>query len=186
MHSRSATIFALIKGGPRDSWNVDDYRGISIVDTLGKYLEKIVYIRFKTLCIAHISVTQSGGLARNGSVQQLIHVVESVECCLSATDFNERGEEFSCNSVVLALLDCSKAFDRMFRPLLFLKIHRMGVRGKLFRFLVSYFHGRRQRVRVGSCHSDYVETTLGGPQGSVIVLFVWLVYVKPNKFATVT
>ena len=54
----------------------------------------------------------------------------------------------------------------------------MGITGKLFSVIVAYFAGRYQRVNVGNDHSDYVETTSGGPQGSVIVLFCWLIYIN--------
>ena len=128
-------------------------------------------VRLKHLCLPQISVTQSGGLSRNGNVQQLIRVVESIEGHLSVPDFWGSGEETPVNVVILALLDCSKAFDRMFRPLLFQKLRNMGVENTLFRFLVSYFHSRCQRVCVDESFSDYVETVRGGPQGSVIVLF---------------
>ena len=97
---------------------------------------------------------------------------------MNSVDFDEKGREVPEFKVVLALLDCSKAFDRMFRPLLFRKLRDCGVRGRLFTFLVAYFASRRQRVRVGTYFSDYVETILGGPQGSVIILFCWLLYIN--------
>ena len=79
---------------------------------------------------------------------------------------------------MLALLDASKAFDRIFKPLLFVKLREMGITGRLFSVLVSYFAGRYQRVNVENAYSEFVETIHGGPQGSVIVLFCWLVYIN--------
>ena len=174
---RIASIVPVPKGGGR-GWDPGDYRPISIVDTLGKFFERMVYLRLKKVCGSEISDFQSGGLARNGSVQQLIRVSELVELAVSSTDWDERGREFFDQSVAIALLDCSKAFDRMFRPLLLLKLHRLGVRGRLFQSVVAYFHDRRQFVKLGNCQSDSVVTRNGGPQGSVIVLFSWLVYIN--------
>ena len=44
--------------------------------------------------------------------------------------------------------------------------------------VVAYFSSRHQRVKVGTAFSEYVETCDGGPQGSVIMLFAWLVYIN--------
>lgn len=97
---------------------------------------------------------------------------------LNVTDFNEQVSEIPINSVVLALLDCSKAFDRMFRSLLLNKLREMGVTDRLFMFVTAYFYRCRQRVKVNANFSDYVKTPLGGPQGSVITLLCWLIYIN--------
>jgi len=84
----------------------------------------------------------------------------------------------SKNYVILALLDISKAFDKLDRVLILDKLYKLGVRGKLFKFLTSYFYDRRQCVRVGDAQSDYVTTENGGPQGSVITMFCFLIYIN--------
>ena len=159
---RSATIFPLVKGGARDAWKVDDYRGISLVDTIGKFFDRLIYLRLHHICVSQISRDQSGGLARNGSVQQIIRVVGSAQAMVDGTDYDERGREVPLNHVVLALLDCSKAFDRMYRPRLLDKIFDMGVRGRLFISLVAFYFGRRQRVRVGTSFS-WIKTIIYAP-----------------------
>ena len=40
---RSATIYALIKGGVRNAWDTGDYRGISIIDTIAKDTLGVLY-----------------------------------------------------------------------------------------------------------------------------------------------
>ena len=130
------------------------------------------------VCLPHISEVQSGGLAQSGSIQQVIRVVEEVQSLMTVTDFDEKGREVPVNCVALALLDCSKAFDRMFRPLLLHKLRKMGVTDRLFSLVAAYFCERRQRVKVGDSYSDFVLTKMGGPQGSVITLLVWLIYIN--------
>ena len=39
---------------------------------------ELVFSRLKTVCLSKISEVQSGGLARNGSVQQVLRVVEEI------------------------------------------------------------------------------------------------------------
>ena len=79
---------------------------------------------------------------------------------------------------VLVLLDCSKAFDRMNRAVLICHLHRGGFHGRLFEAIVGFFCGRRQRVKVNQTLSDFARTHNGGPQGSVITLYCWLLYIN--------
>ena len=44
-------------------------------------------------------------------------------------------------------------------------------------FLCAYFYNRRQQVRLGDEMSDEVHPVDGGPQGSVLVMFCWLLYI---------
>ena len=152
--------------------------GISLTDSNGKFLEKAVYYRLHDICRDNISDFQSGGVARNGCVQQIIRVIESVEANTQKIDFDGKGREFRPNHVVLALLDCSKAFDRMSRPILIDILYKNGVKGRLFDFICGFFFERFQRVRVGQACSDFTRTPHGGPQGSVITLFCWLLYIN--------
>ena len=134
----------MIKGGIRDAWNATHYRGISIIDTIGKFLERLIFFRIRQICGAKIHENQSGGLAQNGSVQQIIRVVTAVEEHIHHTDWNERGCEFRDRHVVMALLDCSKAFDRMHRAVLLDKFWAMafGVDYLLFWLLICAIDSR--------------------------------------------
>ena len=175
---RLVTVFPLIKGGNRNAWDPGDYRGISKAPTFGKFFEKLIYQRLHLECGDRIHDSQGGGRARNGAVQQIIRVVEEVQTQVFYSDCD------SCpsNAVALALLDVSKAFDKFNRHILIKKLILLGVHGKLLMSVISYFHNRRQRVRVGDAFSDILVTNNGGPQGSVITLFCWLVYI--NDLAT--
>ena len=76
------------------------------------------------------------------------------------------------NHVVGTLLDASKAFCRMFRPRLLDKLHKEGVKGRLFKVIVAYFGERFQRVRVGEACSAYDETKDGGRRGLLLFYFL--------------
>ena len=109
---------------------------------------------------------------KHGAISQLIRVLESV--CAEICGV-KRGKP---NYVILALLDAAKAFDRMNRKVLLDNLWEKGIRGKLFEFICGFFFNRRQRVHVGQDGvSKEVEPTNGGPQGSLIIMFCWLVYI---------
>ena len=170
--------FPLIKGGPRDVWNKSDYRGIGVAETIGKFIERLVYFRLVFLIGGGLADVQAGGRAQHGAVSQLIRVIESVWAEMRG---GRRGKP---NYVILALLDASKAFDRMNWRVLLDKLWDRGVRGRLFEFICGFFYNRRQRVHVGDGKSSEVKPTSGGPQGSVITMFCWLVYIDDIAFQT--
>ena len=119
-----------------------------------------------------------GGRAHNGAVQQIIWVVEEVQTRVFYSDC----EDSTRNVVVLALLDVSKAFDKFNRNVLIKKLIDLGICDKLLQIVISFFHNRTQRVCVDNEFSNTTRTCNGGPQGSVITLFCWLVYI--NDLAT--
>ena len=175
---RSSDCTPIRKGGKRDWWDPKNWRPISVTDSHGKFIEKAVYYRMQQVCGDKISSFQSGGVAKNGCIQQIIRVIESVEANTQKIDFDEKGKPYKPNHVVIALLDCSKAFDLMSRPMLLFILYKNGVTGRLFEFICAFFFERFQRVRVRNVYSDYCTTPHGGPQGSVITLFTWLLYIN--------
>ena len=82
------------------------------------------------------------------------------------------------NVVILALLDCSKAYDRMDRRVLLDKLYSLGVTGRLFEFVCGFFFRRGQRVEVDNEFSETLHPIRGGPQGSALIMLIWLVYIN--------
>jgi len=175
---RTCYIFPLKKAGRRDFSNPVNYRGISNVDTCGKFLEGIIFHRLSHLLLDSISECQGGGLQNRGAIQTLIRVSEQINCYRSQDDFDAKGRSVPTNFVCLALLDISKAFDKLDRRVIIDKLYDLGVRGRLLVFVIGYFYDRKQCVRVGESESTFVTTHNGGPQGSVITLFCFLLYIN--------
>ena len=78
---------------------------------------------------------------------------------------------------MLVLLDCLRAFDVFNRVVLLVRLRAYGVAGLLFEIVASFFTRRFQFVRVGSARSILGEPSRGGPQGSVITLFCFLILI---------
>jgi Reverse transcriptase (RNA-dependent DNA polymerase) len=72
--------------------------------------------------------------------------------------------------------DFSKAFDKVRHQLLLIKL-ALTVPPANCGLLRSYFSGRTQRVRIGSCVSKKIIVTLDVPQGSHLgpLCFIWFV-----------
>ena len=68
----------------------------------------------------------------------------------------------------VAMMDFSKAFDKVGHQRLLLKLHHYGVRGKTNKWIQAFFTNRTQRVVLNGKHSCNVHVKSGVPQGSVL------------------
>ena len=78
-------------------------------------------------------------------------------------------------SVVL-MLDCSKAFDSISRPLLLRKLEQYGLRGGALELVASYLTDRNQRVKIAQAYSDLLPCATGVPQGSIFGPLLYIIY----------
>ena len=66
------------------------------------------------------------------------------------------------------LMDLSKAFDCMPHNPLLAKLQDYGLSNEAITLMRSYLTGRRQRVKIGSTTSAWLEIQKGVPQGSIV------------------
>ena len=67
------------------------------------------------------------------------------------------------NNVGAVLMDLSKAFDCMPHNLLLAKLQTYGLSSEATTLMRSYLTGRRQRVKIGSTTSSWLEVKKGVP-----------------------
>ena len=66
------------------------------------------------------------------------------------------------------LTDLSKAFDCLNHDLLIAKLISYGFSQEALKFIRSYLKDRKQRTKVGSAFSKWMEIKYGVPQGSIL------------------
>ena len=72
------------------------------------------------------------------------------------------------NNVFAAVLtDLSKAFDCINHELLIAKLNAYGFDSPSLKFISAYLNFRKQKTKVDSTFSDYLNILFGVPQGSI-------------------
>ena len=160
-------VVPIFKKGSRH--NPANYRPVSLTAVPSKVLESLV----RDKIIQHVlesellHPSQHGFLPKRSCATQLIEVIEEWSAAADARV-----------PVDVAYLDFCKAFDSVPHKRLLLKLHGLGIRGKLLSWIEAFLTERRQRVVVEGCRSDWVSVASGIPQGSVLGPTLFILYVN--------
>ena len=77
-----------------------------------------------------------------------------------------------------ALLDIWKTFDKVLAEDLLFKLQFYEIEGSLLRLLKNYLTARQQVVVLNGQTSSWLNVTTHSPQGSVLGLLLFLIYIK--------
>ena len=165
---KEGNIIALPKPG-KTRTNPNNYRPIALTSCLAKLLERMVAKRLAyTLETNHLLSKQQNGFRKHHSPMDHLIRLE--------TDIRKGFKHKKHTTVVF--LDIKKAYDMVYKPALIYKLHRLGIKGHMGRYLYNFLSGtRRVKVKYRSLFSDIHETENGLPQGSCISPLLFNVFI---------
>jgi hypothetical protein len=147
---------------------MSDIRNISLTPFLSKLCERIILDNLTPVLSKVISRTQFG--SRKGtSTEHLIAFL--LDLAAEATD---KGS----GVVGVTSLDFSKAFNRMSHDVLIDNLVAAGADAWIIKVIESYLSNRQMRIRVGNQLSSPKPLPGGTPQGSLLGVSLFILYVN--------
>ena len=164
---KKANVVPVHKKGNKQS--LENYRPISLLPICSKIFERLIYNEMFTFFTENdlISPNQSGFRPGESCVNQLLAITHEI--------YKSFDEGFEVRGVSL---DISKAFDKVWHEGLLLKLNQNCVTGNLLKLLRDFLSYRKQRVVLNSQHSSWDNVNAEVPQGSVLGLLLFLIYIN--------
>jgi hypothetical protein len=139
-------IIVPIPKGTKDQSILDNNRGITLLSTIAKVYEKLLYNRYSPWAKEQGIIDDLQGAAQD-------------HCSSTHTTWLLRetiAHNRECgNSVYVALLDTSKAFDEVWIDGLLYQLYNTGIDGRLWRIIKSFYQDFQCTVHVGSKVSEW-------------------------------
>lgn len=160
-------IVPLHKKGKLD--DVNNFRGIPLLSTLGKLFSRILNNRL-TLWAEEYFVyieAQAGFRAGMSTVDNAFVLHGIINHLLS------KGEKLFC-----AFVDFTKAFDYVVRDILWYKLIKLGVCGKILNVIMSMYRNIKSKVKLDNTVSSGFTCELGVRQGECLSPFLFAMYLN--------
>ena len=174
---KDANVAAIFKKGSRTC--AANYRPVSLTSVICKDMEHIVHSHvMKHLEHQHILTDYQHGFRANKSTEtQLILTIHDL-----SSELNRN------NLVDVAVLDFTKAFDKVPHHRLISKLQYYGLSGEISTWVKNFLTGRTQKVVIGGHTSRPADVTSGVLQGTVTGLLWFLLYSNdlPNNITSQT
>ena len=168
---KTADVVPLYKGKSR--YEVENYRPISLLITISKLLEKVVYRRVYDFLISSNQLYESQyGFRSNHACEHAVG-----EFISEVVKNNQLGK-----TTAGIFLDLSKAFDTLEHTVIFKKLETYGIRGKTLDWFKSYLNNRKLRMKCRTSSSSkeslskLFNITMGTPQGSCLGSLIFLIF----------
>ena len=140
---REAVMVPIYKKGKERS-KTTSYRPISLTSCVGKLMERLINSRLVWhLEKRNILIPEQAGFRHHRSTEdQVAYIAQRIE------------DGFQDKHHTLAVwIDLEKAFDKVWKDGLRLKLHKSGISGCMYEWISQYLNNRTARAQVNGAHS---------------------------------
>ena len=166
---KTGIISPIPKSSENDRRDPMSYRGLSLLSIPCKIYIAILNARLcKWLEVNDKLADEQNGFHRKRSCQDHLYALYSL--------VNNR--KLARKSTYGCFVDAKKAFDTVNRDLLWYKLQRIGVNGKILSALVSLYRDTTSKVRVNDLYTDEFPVLSGVKQGCNLSPTLFAVYIN--------
>lgn len=160
-------IISLFKTNKKIRHNKDHYRGITLLNVVGKIFERLILNRWMPFfgekcfpnCLQYAYQKGKNCIDASLSLQEaILHNIEN------------GSKVYSC------FLDSTKAFDTVWISGLFYKMFNLGIQGKSWRLLRHWYNKLTSRVLLDGVASDEFPVRQGVRQGGVLSPWLFMIF----------
>ena len=153
----------------REINDVSNYRGITLLSTVGKLFARILNNRLNDWANQYyVYVEAQAGFRKNmGTVDNIFILNCLITHCLN------KNERLYC-----AFIDFTKAFDFIVRDVLWYKLLKVGVGGKMLDIVKSIYNMVKSRVKHNNLLSESFTCQIGVRQGECVSPFLFSMYLN--------